>query len=180
MRHWKRWFTLIGVVFVMFATTFVWTAWHSLSSEWRTEAGAAQFALNHSPLQQLTGHSVFTGAGVQEVFIGKDSFGRIWYAFVYGSPYIVKSVPATGVWSAARMNQLLSSQHIKPVHLSLGYLDAANRKSFHITTDVIWECYVHLPSGAPAYVYYDAHSGQKLATYILSASPFGQLTQNFN
>ncbi|RIV25692.1 hypothetical protein D2Q93_06085 [Alicyclobacillaceae bacterium I2511] len=179
MRHWKRWLTLSGLALVVIATAFIWAVWNSLSSEWRIEASAAQYALNHSPMQQLTSYSVFTGAGAQEVFTGKDGFGRKWVAFVYGPPYAVKSVPSTGMWSATRLTKSLKLQHITPVHLNLGYFNAAARESFHTAADVVWECYVRLPSGLLAYIYYDAYSGQQIATYILAPSSFSQLTQNF-
>ncbi len=162
MATWRVWFWSIFVVVVMAMIALVCAVWNNLSSEWDIEANAAQFALKHSPLTHIDQHDVFTGAGVQEVFEGTDSFGRKWYAFVYGSPFVVHAVPADSVMSEDQIMKRAISAHIHPNQIHLGYLDATQQTRLHTHAQVVYEVGGTDGTGTLVYLYFDARTGKQL------------------
>ncbi|CAM3931693.1 hypothetical protein [Alicyclobacillus pomorum] len=163
MARWRVWFWSIFAVVVMAMIALVCAVWSNLSSEWDIEADAAQFALNKSPLTHIDHHDVFTGADVQEVFEGTDSFGRAWYAFVYGSPFVVHAVPADSVMSKDQITQRAISAHIHPTQIHLGYLDANQQTRLHTNAEVVYEVSGTDETGALVFRYFDARSGKPLS-----------------
>lgn len=166
MKPWKVW-TLSGVV-VAVGTVGALTAalWRNVSSEWVVEQNAAQYALDHSPIDQIKAHSIFTASQAQEVFFGTDVFKRPWYAFVYGSPFIVQSVPVTGIMPETEVVTKARSQNIQPISVSIGYLNAEAQQACHTSSTVVWEVYGKLTSGKTVYLYLDAYTGAR-AFYVM-------------
>lgn len=162
MSAWKAWMVSVSAAVVIGGGALTVAVWNNLSSEWTVEAAAAQFALDHSPLMNITAHDVFTGSGAQEVFQGTDVFGREWYAFVFGSPFQVEFVQSRGILTKDQMLAAIHKQHMTPLKEQIGYLSPAGQSTFNTQADVIWEVYAKDQTGHPVYTYYDAKSGDQL------------------
>jgi uncharacterized protein YpmB len=169
MATWRIWFWSTFAVLVLGAVALLSAIWNNLSSAWDIEARAAQVALDQSPLDHIQAHDVFTADGVQEVFEGVDAFGRKWYAFVYGSPFVVQAVPDSALTAKDRvLKSAMQQLHIHPREIHLGYLDDNQQARFHTTTDVVYEVVGDTPSGNTEYVYFDARTGKFIWKYMLS------------
>lgn len=160
MLRWKRvlWTAAVGLFVVVVA--LVIAAWNNVSSEWNVEQAAAQFALNHSPLERISSHQVFTANQAQEVFYGTDAFGHKWYAFVYGDPFVVHSVPASGLITEEQANAAASKSGAKPISTHIGYLDRSAAQMFHTSAGPVWEVYAQMPNGKNVYLYFRADNGR--------------------
>lgn len=163
MQRWKRilWSSVVGLSLVFAA--LVVTAWNNVSSEWNVEQAAAQFALNHSPVDKIISHQVFTANQAQEVFYGTDAFGHAWYVFVYGNPFVAHAVPAAGLWSAKQADQASRRSGAKPMSTHIGYLDNQAARTFHTQAGAVWEVYAQLPSGSDVYLYFRANNGKAVS-----------------
>lgn len=168
MAAWRVWFWSIFIVLVIAASALFAGVWNNLSNEWSVETSAAQFALNESPLVHIDAHDVFTAADVQESFFGTDTFGRKWYAFVYGSPFVVHTVPASDVLSKENIVKKVALQHITPREVHLGYLDQQQQERLHTESNIVYEVVGSGPTGGTEYVYIDAKTGKVAWKYVLS------------
>src|SRR5579875_2363353 len=121
----KWWLIGAGAVCIALVAALCVGAWNEISSEWQVEQAAAQYALNHSPIDHIQGHDVFTGAGTEEVFYGQDAFGHDWYAFVDGSPFSIQIQSASGILSAAKVQKAALANQVKPISEHIGYLNQA-------------------------------------------------------
>ena len=168
MKSWKIWTGTVAVVFVAAVSALTAAVWNNVSSEWAVEQNAAQFALNHSPINHIAVHSVFTASQAQEVFLGTDSFHRPWYVFVYGSPFSVQSVAAQNLLTKAVVNKKMEEQQIHPIRDSIGFLNPETQAACHTSATVVWEVYGReVKSGKLVYVYVDAHTGSSVWKYVL-------------
>ncbi|WDL97236.1 hypothetical protein [Alicyclobacillus sp. ALC3] len=149
-----------AVAFFLVIVALVVAAWDNVSSEWNVEQAAAQFALNHSPIEKISSHQVFTANQAQEVFYGTDAFGHKWYAFVYGDPFVVHAVPATGLLTKQQADAVASKSGDKPLSTHIGYLDTAAAQTFHTSVGAVWEVYAQLPNGTDVYLYFRANNGK--------------------
>ncbi|GMA48732.1 hypothetical protein GCM10025857_00890 [Alicyclobacillus contaminans] len=165
MSKWRIWFWSVFVVICMVLIALVSAIWNNLSSEWNVEEVAAQAALNQSPIDHILRHDVFTGADVQEVFVGTDAFGRTWDVFVYGSPFQVHAVPASTVLSPDAILKRTAVAALHPTAVHLGYLDAGEQRKLNTSTHVVYEIEHRNSKGLIFYTYVDATSGKLLATY---------------
>lgn len=164
----KIWLITGCLIVAMAAAGAGLALWNQVDNEWQAEASAAEYALNHSPLEKISGHIVFTGGNVQEVFYGDDMFGRKWYTFVTENPLHAYSIPASKVIPKQKVEQLARAARIEPVDVELGYVPASNRLSTKPKQDqIVWEVYGY-HGGKSEYVYYDAVSGKRLWQYVLS------------
>ena len=170
MKQWIIWLIVVAFIVVMGAFALFFALWNNFSSEWTIEQHAAQYALNHSPINHIDGHSVFTGPGVEEVFDGVDTFGAKWVVFVYGNPLTTHAVSAKGLLSKSQMQKMAVQQfHLKSPQLSLGYLPASERSVLKTNARVVWEVYGQ--RGAMSlYAYFDAYTG-KLIDQPFSLNP---------
>lgn len=169
MTHWKRWTALCVAVAGAIAVVLFIASWDTTSSEWMAERSAAQFALNHSPIERIQHHDVFTGAGAQEVFYGVDAFGHPWYAFVYGNPLTIRSQSAASLLTAsAAAKQAKADGLQQPQSEHIGYWGSQAAQSFHVSRGVVWEVYGLVHGGKRAYVYLSATNGKVLWKYVLS------------
>jgi uncharacterized protein YpmB len=168
MAAWRIWFWSIFTILVLGAVALVSALWNNLSSAWNVEASAAQFALDQSPIDRIQAHDVFTADGVQEVFEGVDAFGRKWYAFVYGSPFVVQAVPESDVVPKDRVWKNAMQLHIHPQAIHLGYLDDNQQARFHTNSNVVYEVVGDGPGGTTEYAYFDGRTGKLVWKYMLS------------
>lgn len=140
MKSIKLWMGTCLAIIIICLLALVLALWNNVSSEWAQEKLAAQVALNKSPLEHLSGHDVFTGAGVEDVFSGTDVFGHGWYAFVYGSPMQVNAVPAKDVLTSQQVKQkVLAMYHISARSMHLGYITSNQIGSLATSPNVVWE-----------------------------------------
>jgi uncharacterized protein YpmB len=162
MKNWKLWLvTTFGVVFIA-GVAVISALWNNLSTEWSVEASAAQFALNHSALQNIQSHSVFTAAGAQEVFFGTDVFGQKGYAFVQGTPFRVHYQSAQGLQTRATVATLAKTQGFIPVSESIGYIGPQEQSYFQTKSGVIWEVHGRDQQGKWVCIYFNAKTGKEL------------------
>lgn len=168
MKAWKIWTGAAIVVVLGAVSTVTAVLWNNVSSEWQVEQNAAQFALNHSPINHITEHSVFTASQAQEVFLGTDAFHRLWYAFVYGSPFTVQSVPAANLLTQTAVDKKVESQHIRPIQDTIGYLNPETQAACNTTATIVWEVYGREgAAGKFVYLFVDARTGKIVWKYVL-------------
>jgi|GEM_PF-2835900 len=168
LKSWKIWIVSICALIVTAGGTGVYALYRNLNTEWSYEYQAAQVALNHSPISHISSHSTFTDISSQEIFAGEDVFGREWYAFVSGSPWVTHSVLAAQVLPEARIRSLAEKQSVRPVNISLGYLDDAQQRTFSVSNHVVWEVYGETKGQKYEYIYYDGTTGKQVWKYMLS------------
>lgn len=157
----------VAVMVVAAAVIAMVTLWQDLSAEWSQERVAAQYALNHSPLNQIDYHSVFTGAGLQEVYSGTDVFGKRWYAFVNDQPLSVRYVSANQVVNASRVLSQCQHLSVRPSAVSLGCLDNTAQSTLKTSVAVVWEVTGH-EGARPVYLYFDAATGRLIQRFLLT------------
>jgi uncharacterized protein YpmB len=165
MKTWTIWLVSIAASLILFAVFIGSSLWNNLQSEWQVERAAAQFALNHSPLTTITAHDVFTADGAEEVFLGKDSFGRPWYVTVFGTPFEVKSIAAQSVRPKNEIIQEASQQGLKVLSTHIGCLTTTAREQMATNANFVWEVYGETQTGSYQYAYYDAQSGKFIQSY---------------
>ncbi len=159
MKTWKVWTTILLSVVVLSAGALTVAVWKNISTEWEYEGTAAQYALNHTPIDHLQTHDVFTGSGDEEVFSGIDTFGRRWFAFLSGTPFTVTSVLADGILTSKQIKtKVMSINHLKVISAHLGYLNYATTALFNTKSKVVWEVYGSV-GNKNEYLYLDAYTG---------------------
>ncbi|QSO53484.1 hypothetical protein JZ785_06420 [Alicyclobacillus curvatus] len=165
MKAWTIWLSTLLFLLII-AAIFVGTSlWNNLASEWKVEQTAAQYALNHSPLKSIAEHDVFTGNGVEEVFQGKDAFGRGWFVVVYGKPYSIRSIQTSAVKNSKLIKADAENSGLQVIATHFGYLDQTGRSQVGTNTDFVWEVYGKSKKGNYQYVYFDAKTGRLLKSY---------------
>ncbi|MBF8377437.1 hypothetical protein IW967_06055 [Alicyclobacillus mali] len=144
--------------------------WNLLSPYWAAEEKAAAYVLDHTPLDRLKSYSVFTAAGVEDVFQGQDGFGRTWYAFYVPSMGRAFTLPSSAVLSDAAVKRLAAARGLVVQSISLGYV-ASNpsaptwAKSGTAVYEVMGRSQGHL-----TFLYFDATTGRLLWQYSLVRS----------
>ncbi len=165
MKAWQIW-TFTTVLILIAVVSVGWAAlWKNLASEWSVEASAAQYALNHSPLQSITKHDVFTGDGAEEVFEGKDAFGRGWYVMVSGTPPQAHSVQVQALKASNVIRAEASHSGLQVISTHLGYLDSQGQSQLGTNASFIWEVYGKTQTGTYQYAYYNAENGKLIHVY---------------
>jgi uncharacterized protein YpmB len=142
--------------------------WNNISSEWTVEAATAQYALDHSPINHIDGHSRFTADGMQEVFLGTDAFGKAYYVFVYAQSNTIRTVPAAEVVSKAVIQRQCQRLGIQIDSIELGYIRGKMAANGQGKASVVYEVYGQNKQGSNQYWYFDAKSGHLLWQYVLS------------
>ncbi|MCL6444250.1 MAG: hypothetical protein K6T83_12485 [Alicyclobacillus sp.] len=172
-KKWKVWLITAGILIILCGAGIGAALWRNLASEWRAEAVTAQFALDHSPLNSILSHQVFTSSGLEEVYDGLDVFHRRWYVFVYGQPLTFTAIPAKGLLSEtevrSRAERIL---HVRVQDVTIGYLQPATRSALHTQATVVWEIHGKTINGKTIYAYLDAGTGQLLWQYLLKTDRY--------
>lgn len=167
LKPWKIWVSSIVAFIVIVAGVVIFALYRNFNSEWSYQHQAAQTALNDSPVNKITGHSVFTDVVSEEVFTGTDTFGRQWYAFVSGPPWTTRAILQQQVVPKAQIQKLAEKQSFRPVTITLGYLTANEQIRFSLTDNVVWEVYGQNDQGNYGYLYFDGRSGKEVWKYML-------------
>jgi hypothetical protein len=159
MKSWQIWTTVCVCIGILGSGALTAAVWNNISSEWDYEGAAAQYALNHTPIDKLVAHDVFTASGDEEVFSGQDTFGRNWYAFVSGMPFVASSVPAQGILTRQQTEaKVVKKYQMRVRSLHLGYLNDATSSLLHTKSQIVWEVYGSV-GNRNEYLYLDAYSG---------------------
>lgn len=157
-----------AIAFVLLVIGFVVVAlYRNLNTEWSYQYVAAQNALNQSPITHISAHSTFTDMTSEEVFKGQDIFGRYWYAFVSGPPWVTEAVPANQIVSKAQIESAAKKALSRQISVHLGYLSDSTDLSFKVPNHVVWEVYGTVNNGKHVYLYYDGETGKLLWKYML-------------
>ncbi|MCL6547997.1 MAG: hypothetical protein K6T30_03710 [Alicyclobacillus sp.] len=160
MKTWKVWIWVGAAVAGLAVFALLLALWNNLNSEWTVETQAAQLTLDHSPIDRIESHQVFTAAGVEEVFYGTDAFGRPWYAFVHGTPPVVSYLPAAEVETDREVRAKAAQLGIRPLAVTIGYLNGTAQAAFRTQANVVWEVYGKDAEGHRVWAYFDAVSGR--------------------
>jgi len=166
MKSWRVWVTLASIVLLLSIIATATAVWKNVSSEWHVNQSNAQYALDHTPINRILSHDIFTASGNEDVFYGTDTFQHKWYAFVSNQPLSVRAVSASGVLSKAQMLKIATKSGIRVKTLHIGDLDNQTANTFHTTSSIVWEVYGSIGKN-DAYVYYDGKSGKLLWKYVL-------------
>ncbi|MBX6352838.1 MAG: hypothetical protein IRZ10_05830 [Thermoflavifilum sp.] len=168
MKTWQWATTTVLGLLVVAGVAAGTSLWFHLEPEWEVETSAAQFALDHSPLQHIEQHQVFTADGVEQVFAGQDAWGNRWTVFVSGPPW---------TWHAVKTGDLVSEQTVERQARGHGYevlscvpgwLNATLVADLHAQTQVVYEVHALDAKGQTWYALVDAKTGQWLWKYLLS------------
>ncbi len=165
MKAWTIWISTILVILIMAAIFIGTSIWNDLAGEWTVEQTAAQYALNHSPLSSITKQNVFTGNGVEDVFQGKDAFGRGWFVVVYGQPYKIRSIQTSAVANSKLITAEAVKDGLNVMGTHFGYLDQTGRSQLGTNVNFVWEVYGKSTTGNYQYAYFDAKTGKLLKSY---------------
>ncbi len=158
MKTWRIW-TFVGFAVVVLAfAAIVLALWNDLTGEWKAERSLAVYALNHSSLETITSHSVYTGpGGPLQVYVGRDAFNQTSVAFVSNAKTVI-SIPMHDLISKRQAILDAERYSIHPIDESLGYLDAKGQSYFRTKSTYVWEI-TYFVGSKYAYLYLDATNG---------------------
>ncbi|SIS96934.1 hypothetical protein [Alicyclobacillus vulcanalis] len=166
----KVWWISVPIATVVIGTGCLMYFWNLLTPYWQAEQRAAEYVLNHTPIDRLESYSVFTADGVEDVFRGQDQFGRSWYAFYV--PQLDRSfvLPASAVLPEREIAQRAAAYGMQVESIVLGYVANTNAsaswaKAGTAVYEVTGRSHGHL-----AFLYFNASTGQLLWKYALVSS----------
>ncbi|AEJ43469.1 hypothetical protein TC41_1537 [Alicyclobacillus acidocaldarius subsp. acidocaldarius Tc-4-1] len=141
--------------------------WNLLSPYWQAEQQAATYVLDHTPLDRLESYSVFTAAGVEDVFRGQDSFGRTWYAFYIPAMRRAFVLPSTSILPADEVKKRALARGIEVQSVTLGYVSSDEEApSWAKAGTAVYEV-MGRSNGRLAFFYFNATTGQLLWQDVL-------------
>ncbi|MCL6515516.1 hypothetical protein [Alicyclobacillus sp.] len=170
MRSWKIILITGGLMVLLGAAALLIALWNNVDTVWQQETAAAQYALDHTPIDRIDGHDRFTANGVQEVFTGTDAFGRRWYVFVTvaadagENAFTAQFVRADGLLGEQDIVQRAAKSHLRAISGHIGYVSPQSDTAFHSDSGVVWEVEALNAQGQRLYLYYDARTGGLLWT----------------
>ncbi|GEO27102.1 hypothetical protein AAC03nite_28870 [Alicyclobacillus acidoterrestris] len=170
MKTWKIWAITVPIILLMLCCAVIAWLWQNVSTNWAPEEQAAQYVLNHTPIDHIDSYQVFTASGLEDVFLGTDTFGHKWYAFYIPAKHTAYSVGVDQLVSAKKVEQSLLQDNIHTDTYSIGYVtgEASKALSAESSTNVVYEVRGR-ENGKAIFVYVDATSGHILWRYQLSA-----------
>jgi hypothetical protein len=142
--------------------------WRDLTTEWTIETEAAQYTLDHSPIQHIDRHTVFTASGVEQVFTGTDALGVPWTVFVAGPPWSATAVKSEDLLRPENVIAQALRQGYHVQQCTPGYLNDAVRQSLHVSSFFVYELRAVDTRDQSWDVLVDAKSGQWVWKYLLS------------
>lgn len=164
MSAWRIWAVTVPLIVIMIAVGTVLWLWRNLTSNWSAETSAAQYVLDHSPIDHLQNYEVFTASGLQDVFRGSDAFHQEWYAFYVPQANKAYVVSAKGVIPQSKAAAVASQNGITPDSETLGYVTSAASGVLHPKDHVVYEV-VGTKDEKSMFVYIDAVNGKVLWKY---------------
>jgi uncharacterized protein YpmB len=168
MKPWQVGVLTGGAVLVMALAAGAAAVWRDLEAEWTIEAQAAQYALNHTPIQRIQTHAVFTASGVEQVFEGDDAWGKPWLVFVSGPPWSAQAVRADTLLSLRTIESETAKKGYRVEVCTPGWLSDDTRRTLHIQNAVVYELEAMDGKGQRWDVLVDAKTGQWVWKYLLS------------
>lgn len=166
----RLWWTSVPIAMVVIGIAVLAYFWRLESPYWTAEQQAAMYVLNHTPLDRLESYSVFTAAGVEDVFRGEDEFGRTWFAFYIPSMQRAFVVPASAVLPESEIQQRARAWGLQVESVSLGYVaNGADAPTWGKSVTAVYEVMGRL-NGHLAFLYFNAATGQLLWRYTLGRS----------
>lgn len=168
MRNWKAWMITTPFILLMVIASIVVWLWRNLSTNWGPETVAAQYVLNHTPLDHLQSYHVFTASGLQDVFKGTDAFGREWYAFYTAQSPNSYAVPATGIIPVAKVQADVLKLGVQAKTETLGYVLGDASTPFSAKSRVVYEVQ-GIKNNKSTFLYLDATTGHVLWQYQLQS-----------
>ncbi|WAH35151.1 hypothetical protein [Alicyclobacillus dauci] len=168
MKTWKIWLITIPVLLVMVGATIVAWLWQNLSTNWIPEERAAQYVLDHTPINRIETYNVFTASGLEDVFKGKDTFDNEWYAFYIPSSNRVFSIRARDLVSQQQVEGNLLKQNIHSQQCTLGYVTDQASGTLQTSSNVVYEVRgTDTVDSKTTFIYVDATNGHVLWKYVL-------------
>lgn len=161
MRTWRVWIITAPILVVMILFGICVWLWNIISTNWGPEQKAAQYVLNHSPINHLQSYQVFTASGVEDVFLGTDTFGHEWYSFYIPAENQAYSFRVGSFVGKQQIETKLSKQSVHIKNMSIGYVTDQAASSLKTSSHVIYEIQ-GTKGGNPAYLYVDARTGDVL------------------
>lgn len=163
----KAWLASVPIAVVVIGIGVLAYFWRLLAPYWAAEAQAATYVLNHTPIDRLESYSVFTAAGVEDVFRGEDGFGRSWYAFYVPSLHQAFVLPATAILPQNQVKKLAMARGIEVETISMGYVaEGAGQPSWAKPNTAVYEV-MGRSNGRLTFLYFDAGTGRLLWQYAL-------------
>lgn len=166
MKTWKIWSLTIPVILFMIASAICLWLWNDLRSNWQMERVAGRFVLNHTPIQHLQSHTVFTAAALEDVFRGTDAFHREWYGFYFPQAHVAYSILQSRLIKPTLVESNLRAQKIEPLNLGVGYIPDHVSNTLSPKQHIVYEIRGNFDNHI-TYVYVDATSGKILWKYVL-------------
>jgi uncharacterized protein YpmB len=166
MRTWRVWLITIPFICLMVLAAIVVALWNNLSSNWNQETYAAEYVLNHTPLDHLEQYQVFTASGLEDVFSGKDTFNHQWYSFYIPSEKRAYSIPASRLINEKVVESNLAKLNIYTNVCHIGYVTNQASNTLKTANKVVYECQ-GTTKGKTTFAYVDAANGQLLWKYVL-------------
>ncbi|MDI9260745.1 hypothetical protein [Alicyclobacillus sendaiensis] len=162
--------TSVPIAMVVIGIGVLTYLWNLLTPYWAAEQKAAAYVLNHTPLDRLESYSVFTAAGVEDVFRGEDSFGRTWYAFYIPAMQRAFVLPSTAVLASGEVKKRAASRGLEVQSITLGYVASEEgAPSWAKSGTAVYEVMGRL-NGRLAFLYFNAKTGQLLWQNALARS----------
>lgn len=166
----RVWWISVPIAMVVIGIGVLTYFWNLLSPYWAAEQQAATYVLDHTPLDRLESYSVFTAAGVEDVFRGEDGFGRTWYAFYVPTMGRAFVLPATVVLPADEVEKRATARGLEVQSISLGYVASdEDAPSWAKSGTAVYEV-MGRSNGHLAFLYFNAATGQLLWQYALVRS----------
>ncbi|KRW91456.1 hypothetical protein SD51_08935 [Alicyclobacillus tengchongensis] len=168
MKNWKVWAVTVPAILIMMGAAVVAWLWRNLSTNWAAEQTAAQFVLNHTPIDHLQAYHVFTASGLEDVFQGTDAFHREWYAFYLPTVHESYAVPAANILSPSKVAATAKALGVKLQATSLGYVTAEAADTLPASQHLVYE--IKGTTGSKlTFLYLDAVTGRVLWKYQLQS-----------
>ncbi|WP_067618464.1 PepSY domain-containing protein [Alicyclobacillus acidiphilus] len=164
MSTWRVWAVTVPLLLILVAAGVAMWLWRNLSSYWSAETAAAQYVLNHTPIDHLQTYQVFTASGVEDVFEGTDAFHQEWYAFYDQNQNEAFVVPTASVLPKSAAVKQARQSGIVPTAETLGYVTSQASGTLHPRDHIVYEV-VGTAGSKLRFVYVDATTGRVLWKY---------------
>lgn len=161
MKTWKVWAITAPILALLILFGICIWLWNMISTNWGPEEKAAQYVLNHTPINHLESYQVFTASGVEDVFRGTDSFSHEWYAFYIPAQNKAYSFRVGSFVGEQQIQNELSKQNVHISSMTIGYVTDQAANTVKPSSHVIYEI-SGTKAGQPTYLYVDARTGDVL------------------
>ncbi|MFX4302458.1 hypothetical protein ACOJUR_09415 [Alicyclobacillus tolerans] len=161
-------FISLSVFFLLLLLAAALTTYfeQTLQSHWSEETQAAEYVLNHSPIEKIETSTMFTASGLENVFTGKDIFGQSWIVFYFPDQQKLHAVLAKNIINTTQIETICRKFSLQPSQLSLGWLNQEHAANMNTNPGPVWEVYGK-KQGENTYYYFNAANGDLICQYVL-------------